>query len=160
MEPEEVAELRTMFVFSPPPGQSWGLTFEGLEARLRERNPDTFIRVDDEGDGPVRGASMIFGITLDDEALEGFASLEPEGVSVLDCNARLAARIALWLRDNVAPADIPVMFNTEWGIEEGLERALVPDAARPRITAAFVKHIEETGGLDCQERGGRNPGSA
>ncbi|MGW1053554.1 hypothetical protein [Streptomyces sp. NPDC001155] len=148
MEPEEVAELRTMFVFTPPQGQSWGLTFEGLEARLRERNPDTFIRVDDGGDGPVRGASMIFGITLDDEDLEGLASLEPEGVSVLDCNAHLAARFALWLRNNVAPADTPVMFNTEWGIEEGIEHTLVPDATRPRIVAAFVAHIQETGGLD------------
>ncbi|MEU0005957.1 hypothetical protein ABZ079_17215 [Streptomyces sp. NPDC006314] len=103
MEPEEIAELRIMFVFTPPRGQSWELTFEGLEARLRERNPETFTRVDDGGIGPVCGASMVFGITFDDEDLEGLASLEPEGVSVLDCNAHLAARFALWLRNNGAP---------------------------------------------------------
>ncbi|WBO61640.1 hypothetical protein [Streptomyces camelliae] len=57
------------------PAQSWGLTFEGFEVRLRERNPDTFVRIDDEGDGPVRGASMIFGITFDDETLEGLEVL-------------------------------------------------------------------------------------
>ncbi|GHE09167.1 hypothetical protein [Streptomyces alanosinicus] len=148
MEPEEIAELRTMFVFTPPHGRSWGLAFEELQARLRERNPDTFTRVDDGGYGPVRGASMIFGITLDDEGLEGLASLEPEGVSVLDCNAHSAARFALWLRNNVAPADIPVMFNTGWGIEEGIEHTLLPDATPPRIVAAFVAHIQETGGLD------------
>ncbi|MFB8181028.1 hypothetical protein ACFC8N_34365 [Streptomyces sp. NPDC055966] len=85
MKPEEIVELRTMFVFTPPQGQSWALTFEGLEARLRERNPDTFIRLDDGGDEPVRGASIIFGITLKDEDLEGLASLETEGTSVLDC---------------------------------------------------------------------------
>ncbi|MFF8401760.1 hypothetical protein ACF06P_09015 [Streptomyces sp. NPDC015684] len=147
MEPEQIAELRTMFVFTPPHGQSWDLTFDGLTAKLRERNPDEFIRVDDSG-GSVRGASMTFGITLDDEDLEGMARLEPEGVALLDCNAHLAARFALWLRNNLAPADVPVMFNTEWGIEEGLERTLVPDATRPRIVAAFVQHIEETGSLD------------
>ncbi|MGV4988710.1 hypothetical protein ACVB8X_37625 [Streptomyces sp. NRAIS4] len=147
MEPEQIAELRTMYVFTPPHGQSWGLTFEGLAERLRERNPEEFIRVDDGG-GPIRGASMNFGITLDDEDLEGFALLNPEGVSIFDCNAHLAARFALWLRNNVAPADVPVMFNTEWGIEEGLEPTLLPDATRPRIVAAFVQHIEETGGLD------------
>ncbi|MGY4996810.1 hypothetical protein [Streptomyces sp. 900105245] len=148
MEQEEIAELRTMFVFTPPHGQSWGLTFEGFEARLRERNSETFIRIDGEGDGPVRGSSMIFGITFDDETLEGFASLQPEGVSIRECNAHMAARVALWLRNNVAPADVPVMFNTDWGIEEGREPTLVPDATRPRIVTALVQHVEETGGLD------------
>ncbi|MEU8687439.1 hypothetical protein [Streptomyces sp. NPDC048665] len=85
MKPEEIAELCTMFVFTPPQRQSWALTFEGLEARLREHNPDTFIRLDDGGDEPVRGASISFGITLKDEGLEGLASLETEGMSVLDC---------------------------------------------------------------------------
>ncbi|MGW4563233.1 hypothetical protein ACWEN3_12750 [Streptomyces sp. NPDC004561] len=137
-----------MFVFTPPPGQSWGLTFEGFQARLRERDPDTFTHVDAGEDGPVRGAAMVFGITFDDEDLEGLASLEPEGVSVRECNPHMAARVALWLRNNVAPADAPVMFNTDWGIEEGLGPTLVPDATSPRIAAAFVQHIEDTGGLD------------
>ncbi|MQY40897.1 hypothetical protein SRB17_89300 [Streptomyces sp. RB17] len=148
MELEEIVELRTMYVFTPPRGQSWGLTFEGFEARLRGRNPDTFIRIDDEGEGPVRGSLMIFGITFDDEILEGFVSLEPEGVSVLDCNGHIAARVALWLRNSVATDDVPVMFNTDWGIEEGMEPTLLPDATRPRIVAALVQHVEATGGLD------------
>ncbi|WP_328311428.1 hypothetical protein OG432_14935 [Streptomyces sp. NBC_00442] len=148
MEPEQIAELRTTFVFTPPHGQSWGLTFEGLGARLRERDTDAFIRIDDEGDGPVRGASMIFGITFEDETLEGFASLDPEGVSVLDCDCHFASRVALWLRNRVAPADVPVMFNTTWGIEEGIGHALVPEVTRPRIAAVFVSHIKETGDLD------------
>ncbi|MFG2604781.1 hypothetical protein ACGFT2_14700 [Streptomyces sp. NPDC048514] len=147
MEPEQIAELRTMFVFTPPHGQSWGLSFETLAARLRERNPDEFIRIEDGG-GPVRGAFMSFGITLDDQDLEGTARQAPEGVSVLDCNAHLAARFALWLRNNVVPADVPIIFNTEWGIEEDIEDTPLPDATRPRIVAAFVQHIEETGGLD------------
>ena len=40
MEPDEIAELRTMYIFTPPDGQSWGLTYECLEAVLRERNPE------------------------------------------------------------------------------------------------------------------------
>ncbi|WP_405591885.1 hypothetical protein [Streptomyces sp. NBC_01092] len=146
MEPEEIAELRTMYVFTPAEGQSWGLTFESLEDKLRERNPDEFTRIDAEG--PVRGSSMHFGITLGDEQLEGLARLSSEGVAVLDCNAHLAAEFALWLRDCVVPTGMTVMFNTEWGLLDDLPPTPVPDAPRPRIVAAFVTHIEETGGLD------------
>jgi len=32
MEPEEISELRTMYISTPPEGPSWGLTYEGLEA--------------------------------------------------------------------------------------------------------------------------------
>lgn len=145
MEPEEIAELRTMYVFTPPEGQSWGLTFESLEAKLRERNPDEFIRID--AGGPVRGSSMHFGITLSNEKMEGLARLSSEGVAVLDCNAHLAAEFVLWLRDRVVPTDMTVMFNTEWGLEDDLPPTPVPDAPRARIVAAFIAHIEETGGL-------------
>ncbi|MEV7159610.1 hypothetical protein [Streptomyces misionensis] len=148
MEPEQIAELRTMYVFTPPNGQSWGLTYEGLESLLRERNPDEFIRVDDGADGPVSGSSMHFGITLDDEQLEGMALLSPEGVSVKDCTAHSAARFALWLRSVVVPAGMAVVFNTEWGLEAGLQDAPVPDATRPRIAAAFMEHLVQTGDLD------------
>ncbi|MGW1890114.1 hypothetical protein ACWCP6_07555 [Streptomyces sp. NPDC002004] len=148
MELDEIAELRTMYIFTPPDGQSWGLTYEGLEAVLRERNPEEFVRVDDSTDGPVSGTSMHFGITLDDEQLEGMALLSPEGVSVKDCTAQSAARFVLWLRNNVVPAGMAVMFNTEWGAEADLPDTPVPDATRPRIVAAFVAHLVETGDLD------------
>ncbi|MFJ4321524.1 hypothetical protein ACIP3A_00115 [Streptomyces tricolor] len=148
MEPEQIAELRTMYIFTPPHGQSWGLTYEGLEALLRERNPDEFIRVDDGADGPVSGSSMHFGITLDEEQLEGMALLSPEGVSVKDCTAQSAAGFVLWLRNTAVPAGMAVMFNTEWGLEVGLPATPVPDAARPRIAAAFIEHLVETGDLD------------
>jgi hypothetical protein len=146
MEPDEIAELRTMYVFTSAEGQSWGLTFESLEAKLRERNPDEFIRID--GGGPVRGSSMHFGITLGDEQMEGLARLSSEGVAIMDCNAHLAAEFVLWLRDCVVPTGMTVLFNTEWGLEDGLPPTPVPDASQPHIVAAFVTHIEETGGLD------------
>ncbi|WP_405995076.1 hypothetical protein [Streptomyces sp. NBC_00986] len=117
-----------MYVFTPPDGRSWGLTYEGLEAGLRERNPEEFVRVDDGSDGPVRGSSMHFGVTLGEEQLEGMALLSPEGVSVLDRTAHSAARLALWLRNNVLPGGTVVMFNSEWGLEADLPPAPVPDA--------------------------------
>ena len=148
MEPEEIAQLRTMYIFSPPAGESWGLTYESLEAKLRQRNPDEFIRVDDGSDGPVRGSSMHFGITLDDEQLEGMALLSPEGVSVLDCTAGSAARFALWLKTDVVPAGMSIVFNTEWGLEAELPDTPVPNATRPRIASTFTEHLVATGYLD------------
>ncbi|RNG36129.1 hypothetical protein [Streptomyces botrytidirepellens] len=148
MEPEEIAELRTMYIFSPPEGQSWGLTYEGLETLLRERDPEEFIRIDDGSDGPVSGSSMHFGITLDDEELEGMALLAPEGVSVMDCTVHTAAAFAVWLSNNVVPTGVAVAFNTEWGLEAELPDTPVPEAPRPRIAAAFMKHLEDTGELD------------
>ncbi|MEV0737821.1 hypothetical protein AB0I51_18020 [Streptomyces sp. NPDC050549] len=36
-----------MYVFVPPDGQGWGLTYEGLEAGSRVRNTGEFVRVDE-----------------------------------------------------------------------------------------------------------------
>lgn len=148
MEPEEIAQLRTMYIFSPPAGESWGLTYEGLKAKLRQRNPDEFVRIDDGTDGPVSGSSMHFGIALDDEQLEGMALLSPEGVSILDCTAGSAALFTLWLKTDLVPAGVSIVFNTEWGLEADLPDTPVPDAPRPLIVAAFVTHIEQTGSLE------------
>jgi hypothetical protein len=148
MEPDEIAEPRTMYIFTPSDGQSWGLSYEGLEAVLRERIPEGFVRVDNGTDGPITGSSMHFGVTLDDEQLECMALLSPEGVSVKDCTAQSAARFVLWLRNNMVPAGMAVMFNTEWGVEDSLPDTLVPDAIPPHVAAVFMTHLVETGGLD------------
>ncbi|MGJ5897362.1 hypothetical protein ACSCBZ_36260 [Streptomyces niveiscabiei] len=145
MEPDEIAELRTMYVFTPPEGQTWGLSYERLEAALRERDPEVFVRVDDAVEGPVKGSSMHFGFTLEGEELEGFARLNTEGVAVQDSTARTAATFVLWLRNTVVPPGGVVMFNTRWGMEDDLPETLVPDATRPRIAAAFMEHLVETG---------------
>jgi len=148
MEPEEIAALRTMYIFSPPDGQSWGLTYEGLETLLRERDPEEFIRIDDGSDGPVSGSSMHFGITLDDEELEGMALLSPEGVSVMGCTVHTAAAFAVWLSNNAVPTGAAVMFNTEWGLEAELPDTPVPEATRPRLATAFMEHLKRTGDLN------------
>ncbi|MFC7304749.1 restriction endonuclease fold toxin-2 domain-containing protein [Streptomyces monticola] len=149
MEADQIAELRTMYVFGPAEGETWGLTFAALERKLRECNPDEFIRVEEAGDGPLdSGTTMHFGITLDDEDLEGMAKLDSEGVSITDCTAPLAAEFAVWLRQNVVPDGTALTFNTEWGLEEDLPDALVPDATQEELASLFVARIEETGGLD------------
>ncbi|WP_327180375.1 hypothetical protein OG599_34895 (plasmid) [Streptomyces sp. NBC_01335] len=146
MESDAIAELRTLYIFTPPDGQTWNLTYTALEAVLRRRDPDTFIRID-EG-GPVTATSMDFGITLDDELLEAMALLQPEGVTVKDATARTAATFALWLRNHVIPAGAAMVFNTEWGVEDDLPDTPVPDATRPRVAAAFMDHLVEAGDLD------------
>ncbi|MFB7463100.1 hypothetical protein ACFCZ1_06255 [Streptomyces sp. NPDC056224] len=62
MDASELAELRTMYVFGPAEGSTWGMTYEEIEAKLRERETDTFVRIDEGEEGPVRGSVMHFGI--------------------------------------------------------------------------------------------------
>ncbi|MDI3417290.1 hypothetical protein [Streptomyces luteolus] len=149
MEADQIAELRTMYVFGPAEGETWGLTFDALERKLRDRDPDEFVRVEEPGEGPLdRSTTMYFGITLADEDLEGMAKRDSEGVAITDCTAPQAAEFALWLRENIVPPGAAVTFNTEWGLEEDLPDSVVPDSTQEGLIALFVTHLEETGGLD------------
>lgn len=80
--------------------------------------------------------------------MEGMALLEPEGVTVKDVTARSAAAFALWLHESVVPAGSTMVFNTEWGVEDGFPGTPVPDAPRPRIAAVFRAHLVNAGDLD------------
>lgn len=148
MEAQEIAELRTMYIFTPAEGATWGLTYSLLEEKLRARDPDEFIRFDGDPDGPAHGSVMYFGITLDGEELEGIARLSPEGVAIQDCTAHLAVEFVRWLRTEVVPDGATITYNTEWGLESDLPDDIVPDVPRPRLVGVFVTHIEATGGLD------------
>ncbi|MGW3389651.1 hypothetical protein [Streptomyces cinereoruber] len=147
MDASELAELRTMYVFGPGEGSTWGLTYEGIEAKLRERKTDAFIRIDEGDEGPARGSVMHFGITVGEDELEGMAKLSPEGIAVEDCTAHAAAEFVKWLW-GVIPDGSSITFNTEWGLEADLPDALVPHVPRPRLVATFLAHLEATGGLD------------
>ncbi|QKV94253.1 hypothetical protein HUT19_22900 [Streptomyces sp. NA02950] len=142
MDASELAALRTMYIFTPMEGETWGLTYQDLEAKLRERGPDEFV--DLELGESIRGTKMYFGITLGDEKLEGIARLSPEGVAIDDCPAPTAAAFVNWLRENIVPDGMAMTFNTEWGLEEGLPDAPVPDVPRPRLIAIFLAHLEQT----------------
>ncbi|MFE2234170.1 hypothetical protein ACFXA4_16600 [Streptomyces sp. NPDC059442] len=148
MDASEPAELRTMYVFGPAEGSTWGLTYEGIEAKLRERETDTFVRIDEGEEGPVRGSVMHFGITVGEEDLEGTAKLSPEGIAIENCTALAAAEFVEWLWGSVVPDGSSITFNTEWGLEADLPDALVLHAPRPRLVATFLAHLEATGGLD------------
>nr|WP_206325817.1 MULTISPECIES: hypothetical protein [unclassified Streptomyces] len=131
-----------MYVFGPAEGSTWNLTYDLVTSKLRERNPNEFIRVDEGDQGPVHGSVMHFGITLGDETLEGMAKLAPEGITLEDATAQAAAAFVQWLRNSIVPTGTSVSFNTEWGLETDLPDALVPDAPRPRVTATFLAHLE------------------
>ncbi|MFJ3909667.1 hypothetical protein [Streptomyces vinaceus] len=145
MNPSDLARLRTMYVFAPIDGESWGLTFDGLRAHLLARDPEAFLQVDEGRTGPVRTTSLQFGVTFGEEELEGFALLSPEGVAVKNSTPQEAANFVVWLRDQVVPQDKAVTFNTEWGIEEDAPDEPVPDVTRPRLVAAFLAHLETLG---------------
>ncbi|AYN42473.1 hypothetical protein D9753_30340 [Streptomyces dangxiongensis] len=148
MDASELAELRAMYVFGPAEGSTWGLTYQGIEANLRERETDTFVRIDEGEEGPVRGSVMHFGITVGEEELEGMAKLSPAGIAIEDCTALAAAEFVKWLWGSIVPDGSSITFNTEWGLEAGLPDALVPQVPRPRLVATFLAHLEVTGGLD------------
>ncbi|MFI7337057.1 hypothetical protein ACIBUY_03855 [Streptomyces sp. NPDC050085] len=149
MQASELAELRTMYIFSPPPGQTWGLTYSALKDRLLERDPDSFIQVEDPRSEPLLGGrAMHFGITLSDEALEGVAKLDPEGIALNDGTAALAAEFSQWLRDQIVPQGQSITFNTEWGWESDVADALVPEASQDEVVEQFIAHLVATGDLD------------
>lgn len=94
------------------------------------------------------GDTLTFGFTLDDTVHEGLAALEPEGAALRDCAAAPAAHFARWLRRSVVPAGVDIAFNTAWGLEEDLPGTLLPEESHEAMIDAFIRHIEETGGLD------------
>ncbi|MCX4820266.1 hypothetical protein OG883_10180 [Streptomyces sp. NBC_01142] len=148
MEAAELAELRTTYIFTPIEGDTWGLTYELVETRLRERDPDAFVRLQADQDGPVRGSALYFGFTLGEEKLEGTSKLAFEGISLEHCTAHAAAEFVRWLGNHIVPEGRAITFNTEWGLEAGLPDTAVPDVPRPRIVASFLAHLEATGFLD------------
>ncbi|GAA2405508.1 hypothetical protein GCM10010420_36680 [Streptomyces glaucosporus] len=83
---------------------------------------------------------MSFGFTLQDEAIEGFGLTTPEGAVVTDVTAR-AAEFTMWLRDHVVPSGMPMVVNTEWGVEDGIPDAPVPDVPLPGLITALLSHL-------------------
>ncbi|MER0443398.1 hypothetical protein ABR738_02200 [Streptomyces sp. Edi4] len=143
MDASEIAQLRTMYIFTPADGETWGLSYAAMETAVRERDPDGFLRLD-EGTRLVPGTVLHFGITLGDETLEGMARLRPEGVSLEDCTASQAAEFAAWLQGRIVPAGVPATFNTEWGLEAGLPDQLAPHVSVPGLKEVFLAHLQAT----------------
>ncbi|WNI29804.1 hypothetical protein [Streptomyces sp. ITFR-6] len=62
----DLEDLETLFIFTPSPGKTWGLTFTHLKQRLLETDPEVFMRVEDPRDGNSPGESfMFFEFTLE-----------------------------------------------------------------------------------------------
>lgn len=146
MEIDQLAELRTQYIFTPDEGGTWGLTFDGFAAALRERNPEEFISISEPppGDPGPGGESMSFGITLLDEDLEGSMMESPQGASVHDATAEQAAAFAEWLRERIVPAGTRITYNTAWGMESDRPDADVAEADADALTTQFLAHLEQT----------------
>ncbi|MFE3627766.1 hypothetical protein [Streptomyces goshikiensis] len=143
MDAAQLADLRTMYVFTPLDGQTWGLTCGSLKACLLERDPDEFVRIQ-EG-GQIRGSVMYYGITLDGEELEGYARVRPEGVSILDSTAQAAANFAGWLREHVVPEGLAMTLGGPAAVAVAHERTLIPETAArvPRMGQAHRARLVE-----------------
>ncbi|MFG2598348.1 hypothetical protein [Streptomyces sp. NPDC048462] len=149
MKKSDLEELETLYIFTPSPGDTWGLTFTHLKQHLLEADPEAFIRVEDPRDGNSLGNSfMFFEFTLEGKEIEGMSKIAPEGVAAQNCTARQAADFVKWLRTSVAPSGHNITFNTEWGLESEIPDTDVPIAEKSELTDLFLAHIVETGGLE------------
>ncbi|MFF3172929.1 hypothetical protein ACFVQ0_09920 [Streptomyces sp. NPDC057900] len=149
MENSDLEELETLFIFTPSPGDTWGLTFTRLKQHLLEADPEVFIRVEDPRDGNSLGDSfMFFEFTLEGKELEGMSKVSPEGVAAQNCTAGQAADFVTWLSTSVIPPGHTITFNTEWGMESEIPDADVPITEKSQLIELFLAHIVETGGLE------------
>ncbi|MFF4520471.1 hypothetical protein [Streptomyces bluensis] len=149
MERSELEKLETLFIFTPPPGSTWDLTFTRLKELLLALDPEAFTRTEDPRDDlPGGGPFMFFEAALGDDDIEGMAKRDPEGVAVQNCTVPRAAEFVEWLRASVVPQGGVITFNTEWGLESGLPDALVPTASEAELVDLFLTHIVQTGGLE------------
>jgi len=148
MEPSELEKLETLFIFTPAPASTWGLTFDRLEQLLLDLDPKAFTRAEEPRDEVPGGTFMFFEAALGDDDIEGMAKQAPEGVAVQNCTAPKAAEFVQWLRSGVVPEGSAISFNTEWGMENELPDAPVPTASQDELVELFLAHIVQTGGLD------------
>ncbi|GHJ35411.1 hypothetical protein [Streptomyces sp. TS71-3] len=150
MNTSELAELRTTYIFTPPAGETWGLTFTQIRERLLARDPNEFIRTEDpRAELPGGEASLFFGITLDGgEEAEGIAKLNPEGLAIEESTAAMAAEFVAWARANLIPDRLGITFNTEWGLESDIPDTRLPNASDDALEELFLAHLIDTGGLD------------
>ncbi|EKX65947.1 hypothetical protein [Streptomyces ipomoeae] len=150
MERSELEELETLYIFTPAPGDTWGLTFTRLKQLLLELDPEAFFRVEDPREEvPGGGPFMFFEAALGDDDIEGMAKREPEGVAVQNCTAGRAAEFVRWLLcSGAVPKGHIITFNTAWGAESELPDAVVPDVSESELVEVFLAHVVQTGGLD------------
>lgn len=147
--PFPVEEQRLYWIFVPPPGSGWHLTLDKFRQALLRRNPKEFTRIwDHPGDGPARGVTMSFGITLDDGLVEGIASVRREGASIRSATASQATEFATWLSHEIVPAREQIQISTREGTEANIPDVVVDATSPELLLAVLLNHVRKINALD------------
>lgn len=152
-QPWPATDETRYWIFTPPEGGTWGMSFASFAQALRAREPEAFLgmepaeQLDVPGaSAPLRlSASLDFGITLDGSIVEGVAKERAEGVAIDDATAGQAAEFTEWLRAAIVPRGASVTCNTRHGIESDLPDLLVDGLDRDALVRALLEHLGHDG---------------
>jgi len=135
--------LRTLYVFTPPEGQTWGLTFERLKDVLLERDPDEFIKVEEGGDRSARGPSTDHAAEPHRDVPAGLLAvvLTSDGAVLHGVDEHAPVRVG---DDNRRAGGVLAVTDGESGGE----------SAEGDLHAVVVRAAERRLGPRCIERGG------
>ncbi|HJP77442.1 MAG TPA: hypothetical protein VJ914_24450 [Pseudonocardiaceae bacterium] len=145
--PPPVEEQRCYWIFLPVAGRSWRLTLGSFRQALLRRNPEEFTRIwDHPGNGPARGVTMSFGITLDGRPVEGITSVRSEGASIKSATAGQATEFAGWLRREIVPPGERIQIGTREGTEAAVADVIVDDVRPEPLLALLLDHVRQVNG--------------
>ena len=144
--PRQIDHLPFFWILMPPSGRTWHMTLDSFRQALLRRNPEEFTRVwDHPGDGRFRGVTMSFGITLDDERVEGFAGVPPrsEGAAIQFATPIQAVEFAGWLGREIVPQGEPIQISTREGTEAEVADITVEDVSPEPLLGVLLDHVRQ-----------------
>ena len=132
------------WIFVAPPEHTWHMTLDSFRQALLRRDPEAFTRIwDHPGSGPARGVTMSFGITLDDELVEGIAGVRSEGAAIRYATASQATEFAGWLSREIVPPGEPIQIATREGTEASVADVVVNDVSPQRLLDLLLDHVRQ-----------------
>ncbi|MFF7459140.1 hypothetical protein [Kitasatospora sp. NPDC008115] len=140
---------RTMFIFTPPAGGTWRLDAGRFTEALRRREGENaFVHTKADGGayGPRSEHSWWFDFTVAGVTHEGIgagAAGDHEGVSLKDATAAVAAEFAHWVCEELLPPGAAVEFNSEIGLEAGLDDGVLTQHTVADLEAVFRGHLAD-----------------
>jgi hypothetical protein len=140
----EADTFRTMFMFSPPPEQpqGWSLTFEAFTEALRAR--EAKAPVEQRRGAFCGGDTLSFVVTTaTGNTSEGMAVVDPDGVSIEDCNTAEAAEFAYWLQTCALPPEGRMQVNVTEGVEWELPAIELPRADERELNGLLTDRLRQ-----------------